>query len=184
MFKLADDLFSSEHGDDESPTTPQGNSLSSAITSLAKLAPPSLLQSLFTKLIHRLLEASQSNDDQSERMCSLLSLSQALYTSQCLDEESVSLLYRALRPIIGTDETRPRVQKRSYKLLGELCKAKPFVSSHGRLKDLVELVTTSTSTSQVAARSTRLHCLELIVGSLGESDVLEQVGLSCLTIIK
>ncbi len=186
LFKMVDDLYCSQQQDHclelVEPSSSGGDIMSSqadaltdAITSLAKLASPALLQSLFTKVIHRLLEASQSQEDMSDKMCSLLALSQALYTSQCLNESSVVLLYRALRPLIGTDETRPRVQKRSYKLLAELCKSKSFVMSDGRLNELVELLTSSTATSQVAARSMRLRCLETITSSLRGSAQMEQV---------
>lgn len=175
LFKLVDDLYCDDEQESGEAKSSQGDALSAAITSLAKLSPASLRQSLFTKLIHRLLESSQSQGDYSGKMCSLLALSQALYTSHCLDESSVVLLYRALRPLIGTDEIYPRVQKRSYKLLGELCKSKAFVLADGRLKDLIELVTSSTATSQVAARAMRLRCLESILGSLGDTELVEQV---------
>lgn len=187
FFKMVDDLFCAQQQDQSLPSedsnfagadmvSAQADALTDAITALAKLAPQSLLQNLFTKVIHRLLEASQSEEDLSDKMCSLLALSQALYTSQSLNESSVVLLYRALRPLIGTDETRPRVQKRSYKLLAELCKSKPFVMSDGRLNELMELLTSSTATSQVAARSMRLRCLETITTSLRGSALMENVS--------
>jgi ribosomal RNA-processing protein 12 len=184
LFKLVDDLFCSQNGDtslapkeprsDSDALNSQASALTCAITSLAKLAPPNLLQSLFTKVIHRLLEASQAEEDLSDKMCSLLALAQALYTSQCLSESSVVLLYRALRPLIATDETQPRTQKRAYKALAELCKSKTFVTSDGRTKELVELLTASTATSQISARSMRLRCLEAITDSLRGSPAIEQ----------
>jgi ribosomal RNA-processing protein 12 len=184
LFKLVDDLYCSQHGDNSlAPEEPrsdadtlssQAGALTCAITSLAKVAPPNLLQSLFTKVIHRLLEASQAEEDLSDKMCSLLALAQALYTSQCLSESSVVLLYRALRPLIATDETQPRTQKRAYKALAELCKSKPFVTSDGRIKELVELLTSSTATSQISARSMRLRCLEATTESLRGSSSMEQ----------
>lgn len=183
MFKLVDDLYCLKQGDtsfatieprsDADSLSSQASALTCAITSLAKLAPPNLLQSLFTKVIHRLLEASQAEEDLSDKMCSLLALAQALYTSQCLSESSVVLLYRALRPLIATDETQPRTQKRAYKALAELCKSKPFVTSDGRLQELIELLTSSTATSQISARSMRLRCLEAITDSLRGSPVIE-----------
>ena len=200
LFMMVDDLYCSQQQDNSLESghqhssgsdliAAQADALTDAITALSKVTPPHLLQTLFTKVIHRVLEASQSTDDQSDKMCSLLALSQALYTSHCLNESSVTLLYRALRPLIGTDETRPRVQKRSYKLLAELCKSKSFVMADGRLNELVELLTSSTATSQVSARSMRLRCLESITASLQGSALVEQVrtkektpaGYRCLT---
>ena len=189
LFKLVDDLYCSasfsenvvDSNDDVTGTemkSGQADSLTGAITALAKLAPRDLLQNrLFTGVMHRLVEASQAQEDLSAKMCSLLSLSQALYSSGCLSEASTVLLYRALRPLIGTDESMPKVQKRSYKLLAELCKSKSFVTGDGRLKELVELLTSSTSTSQIAARSMRLRCISTIItGSLSGSSDLEDVS--------
>lgn len=186
LFKMVDDLYCSQQRDyslDSSQLhssisdliAAQAEALTDAITSLSKVTPPHVLQNLFAKVLHRVLEASQSTDDQSDKMCSLLALSHALYTSHCLNESSVTLLYRALRPLIGTDETHPRVQKRSYKLLAELCKSKGFVMAEGRLNELVDLLTSSTATSQVSARSMRLRCLEAITTSLQGSAMMEQV---------
>ena len=187
LFKLVDDLFCAPStqsqlmhlGYDsvgEDMRSSQAHALTSAIASLAKLAPREVVQNrLFTKLVHRLLDASQAPEDLSHKMCSLLALSQALYTSGCLDDLSVTLLYRALRPLVGTDDTRPRVQKRAYKLLAELCNSKTFISGEGRLRELVDLLTSSTSASQIASRSMRLRCVARIANSLKGSPELEQV---------
>lgn len=154
--------------------------LAAAISSLARLARPDLLHTLFTKLIHRLLEASQSQNDPADKMCSLLALAQSLYSSSSLNESSVDLLYRALRPLVTTDETHPRVQKRSYRLLGDLCKSKSFLTDERRL-DVLDLLTSSTSTIQIASRPMRLRCFQALVDSceLAEEDVHERVRSIC-----
>jgi len=191
LFKMVDDLHCSQqqdetlesahhHSSGSDSIAAQADALTDAIAALSKATPSHMLQNLFAKVIHRVLEASQSTDDQSDKMCSLLALSQALFTSHCLNESSVTLLYRALRPLIGTDETQPRVQKRSYKLLAELCKSKGFVMTDGRLNELVDLLTSSTATSQVSARSMRLRCLQAITASLEGSALVEQWMLSSL----
>jgi ribosomal RNA-processing protein 12 len=155
----------------------QADALTHAIASIAKLASKEFIQNrLFTRVMHRLLEASQTQEDLSDKMCCLLTLSQALYTSKCLSEPSVVLLYRALRPLVGTDETGPRVQKRSYKLLAELCKSKSFITADGRLKEIVELLTSSTSSSQIAARAMRLRCIAEITDSLRGTPELDEVS--------
>jgi hypothetical protein len=186
LFKLVDDLYCAPNPMDggdasigEEIRSSLARALTGAIASLAKLASKELLQNrLFTRVLHRLLEASQSEEDLSDKMCSLLTLSQALYTSGCLSEPSVILLYRALRPLIGSDETTPRVQKRCYKLLSELCKSKAFITSEGRLTEIVDLLSSSTSSSQIAARSKRLRCVATITDSLRGSPELEQVSSS------
>ena len=71
-----------------------------AIAALAQLAPEQFLKSLFKKVIQRLLAATQSDSDESEKMCTLLGLAQALVKSKCLNEECISLLYRSINTII------------------------------------------------------------------------------------
>ena len=195
LFRLVDDLFcapSAESqlmnvGDNnvgEEMRSTQADALANAITSLAKLAPKEVLRNrLFSKVVQRLLEASQAPEDLSHKMCSLLALSQALYTSGCLGDQSVVLLYRTLRPLVGTDDTRPRVQKRAYKLLADLCKSKTFISGEGRLRELVDLLTLSTSASHIASRSMRLRCVARITDSLKGSPELEQVRIISCTVV-
>ena len=139
-----------------------------AIASLARLASKQLVQSLFSKVLQRLLEASQSENDLSEKMCMLLTLSQALVISESLDISSISLLYRSLKPLIRTDQTKPRIQKRAYKVLAEICdRCIHFVQGDtNQFKDILELLSASMATSQVSARYMRIKCLNSIVRSL------------------
>lgn len=150
--------------------------LTTTIASVAKLAPASCLRKLFARVVQSLLEASQTDFDSSLRMCSLLSLSHSLLISGGLDEKSILLLYRSLKPLIRTDETRPQVQKRAYKLLGELCSSKAFVMSNDRLAELTELLTSTSHVSQIAARSSRLRCLQELAVSLRGTAGVEEVS--------
>jgi ribosomal RNA-processing protein 12 len=193
LFKIVDSLHSSQKSSkqnmqidedqvDESSdnkigeTFSQVQALTQAIASLARMAPQALLQTLFKKVIQRLLEASQQEEDMSDKICSLLSLSQALVISQSLDETSVSLLYRSLKPLIRTDETRPRVQKRAYKAMAEICKRyHSFAIEGDRLKELCELLTSSIITSQISARHMRLKCLNNIVDGFDSSNKAHMV---------
>ena len=112
----------------------------------------------------------------SDKICSLLSLSQALVISQSLDETSVSLLYRSLKPLIRTDEARPRVQKRAYKAMAEICQRyHSFAIEGDRLKELCELLTSSIITSQISARHMRLKCLNNIVDGFDSSNKAHMV---------
>jgi hypothetical protein len=114
--------------------------------------------------MQRLLVASQSDEIETEKICTLLGLSQALVTSQALDDASISLLYRAIKPLIRTDEHEARVQKRAYKVLLEICKCHPsFVTEPALLEELTALLLDSIMTSQVSARHMRLKCMALIV---------------------
>jgi hypothetical protein len=182
LFKLVDCLHEqksrSEEGnemDTEDSTVTKDASrvvaLTSAIASISRLAPQSHTQMLFTKLIQKMLEASQSNDQKMvQKMCSFLVLAQALVISETLEESSIALLYRSLKPLIRTDETHPRVHKRAYKLLSEICKRyHSFVAKPDRLKEIMDLLSATSATSQVSARSMRLKCLALILNGLEES---------------
>ena len=148
-------------------------SVMSAISALARHAPAEFLHGLFKKLMHRLLEEVQAeNGSDSERICSLLTLSQALVASRVLDESSIVFLYRALKPLIRNDEHGSRAQKRAYKVLAEICDQHPdFVTEPERLKELSELLTGTIMTSQISARPMRLKCMKLIVDVLDETNM-------------
>jgi len=143
-----------------------------AIASLAPFTPETFLKGLFQKVIQRLLIATQTNEsDSSEKMCTLLGLAQALVQSQCLEESSITLLYRAVKPILQTDAQSARVQKRAYKTFAELCRQYPdFVTADGRLQDIIDLMIGATMVLQVSARYMRLRCISLVVKALDIID--------------
>jgi ribosomal RNA-processing protein 12 len=94
-------------------------SVTDAIGYLARICPREFLQNLFKKVVQKLLVASTELADSSNgkeennlRMCSLLGLAKSLVASGTLDEASLSLLFRAIRPLVRTDEHDSRVQKR------------------------------------------------------------------------
>lgn len=177
------DLEASKHNAGENAAHIQ--SISKAITSLVKFAPKPFVQNLFKKLMHRLLEGIQSVSEGSERTCSLLSLSQALVASKVLDEESnVAFLYRVLKPLLKDDECGPRVQKRAYKVLAEVCEQyHSWVAEPDRLKELTALLTDTVMTSQVSARYMRLKCMGIIIEGFDESGSERLVRVSLLFLI-
>lgn len=190
LFKLIETLHVSQTedsmGDDAGESGPRSDNteeasrvraVTEAIASLARLASKQLVQSLFSKVLQRLLEASQADDDLSEKMCLLLTLAQALVISETLDHSSISLLYRSLKPLIRTDQTKPRIQKRAYKVLAEICnRCKKFIQEdRNQLKDMLELLSSSMATSQVSARFMRIKCLNSIVKSLENPTEADQV---------
>ena len=144
-----------------------------SIASIAKVAPNAQIQRLFARVVQKMLESSQFDDKKTiEKMCSLLALSQALVISECLNDASISLLYRSLKPIIRTDETPPRIQKRAYKVMAEICKRyHSFVAEAERLKEVMELLSSTSATSQISARFMRLKCLTFVVDGFADSEL-------------
>ncbi|KAL3919924.1 MAG: hypothetical protein SGILL_003511 [Bacillariaceae sp.] len=182
LFKVVDSLHEAKaqtmDGDDmaidsvnQKVDSPRVFAATQVIASVARLAPKPQIQTLFSKLLQRILQALQSEDKEVvEKICSLLTLAQALIVSECLEESSVDLLYRALKPLIRTDETHPKIQKRAYKLLCELCKRHhDFITKPDRLEDVLHLLSTTSATSQISARFMRLKCLAHIVEGLKDS---------------
>ncbi|GKY91986.1 hypothetical protein MPSEU_000170200 [Mayamaea pseudoterrestris] len=173
-----DDKMDVDGTRDKSPTSAASldRNVMEAISALAKVTPKDFLQSLFKKLMHKLLEEIQSDPCDDDKICSYLCLSQALVASVALETTEVSLLYRALKPLIRTDEHKVRVQKRSYKVLFEICQCHhPFIAKADTLEELISLLTDSIATSQVSARHMRLKCMEIIVKGFDEVGV-EQVS--------
>lgn len=155
----------------------RSQSVIDTIAAFARLAPKLYLQSLFKKVMQRLLSASQSEERATEKICTLLGLSQALVTSRALDDASISLLYRAIKPLIRSDEHEARVQKRAYKVLFFICQShSSFVTEQGRLDELIELLLDSIMTSQVSARHMRLKCMTLIVEGFEDGSAEHSVS--------
>jgi len=141
-----------------------------AITSFSTVAPRSSVQTLFKKVLHRLLVAAQSQDDLAESLCAMLGLSVALVRSKVLDEDSIALLYRSIRPLIRSDEQSSRVQKRAYKAMAGICEHyTAFIITNDRLSEMTELFVGSSMTLHVPARQMRLKCMMFVVHSLDAS---------------
>ena len=94
-------------------------SVTDAIGYLARVCPREFLHNLFKKVVQKLLTAStevsdgmENKEENNLRMCSLLGLAKSLVASGSLDDASLSLLFRAIRPMVRTDEHDARVQKR------------------------------------------------------------------------
>lgn len=179
MFKLVSESSGNTNGASESMdidcdpgmTGQQVAFITESISSLAKLSSQALLRSLFQKLMHRLLGEIQAETARTEKICSLLSLSESLVASKALDDSNIAFLYRALKPLIRTDEHGARVQKKAYKVLAEVCrKHHSFVVDAERMRELISLLTGTIMSSQIAARYMRLQCLELIIDGIDASQ--------------
>ena len=151
-------------GSNSSQDAQRVQAVTDAIGELARICPRSFLQNLFKKVMQRLLVATQAEEDESDKICTLLGLAQALVSSETLDENSVSLLYRAIRPLIRSDEHDSKVQKRAYKCMAEICeKNGSFVTSSEHLGEITDLMIGSIMTCQVSSRHMRLKCMIHIV---------------------
>ena len=149
--------------------------LTETIGAYASICPSTFLQTLFKKIMQRLLMATQSEDDAPDKICTLLGLAQALIKSGVLDDGSISILYRAVRPLIRTDESSTSVQKKSYRVLAEICeKHKDFILTSERLGEMTELMVNSVFTCQTASRHMRLKCMTLILDGF-KSDNKQQM---------
>jgi len=150
----------------------QFHAIVKAISQLSSFAPEAFVQNLFKKLMHKLLEELQAESSDAERICSLLGLSQALVAARVLSESNISFLYRALKPLISDDSHGSRVQKWAYKVLVDLCSYyHSYMVDPVRLKELINLLTTTAATSQIAARHMRLKCIMSIVEGFDENQV-------------
>ena len=113
------DAMETENNPKETQSNSQQNTqlveaVTDAIGQLAQVCPREFLQTLFKKVVQRLLiattEVTDNMDDKDAeqtttlRICSLLGLGQALVASGSLDDASLFLLYRAVRPLVRTDE--------------------------------------------------------------------------------
>jgi ribosomal RNA-processing protein 12 len=126
--------------------------------------------------MHRLLEDIQSDECDDDRLCSLLTLSQAIVASKALNESSISLLYRSMKPLIKTEEYSPRVQKRAYKVLAEICEQyHAFVADSDHLQEVSALLAGTITNSHIAARYMRLKCINIIVNGLDSSQSKQMV---------
>jgi hypothetical protein len=143
-----------------------------AIASLAGHTPQDFLQKMFKKLMRRLLEEGQNEDADAGKLCSLLNLAQALVSSGALEESSAALLYRTMKPLTRNDGHESKVQKMSYKVLGEICKHyHSVVSEEATLKELIDFLTGTAITSHVSSRSMRLKCIGTLVDGFEPSDL-------------
>ena len=149
----------------------RANTVVDTIASLAPLAPQEYLKGLFKKILQRLLSATQSESDETEKICSLLGLAQALVKSESLNEESINLLYRSIKPLIRSDEQNSRVQKKAYKVFAEICQHyTSFATAKSRLNEIIDLLIGSSISLQVSARHMRLKCIKLIVEGLDNQN--------------
>jgi len=90
------------------------------------------------------------------QICNLLQLAQSLIAT--LNETSVKLLYRAIKPLIRNDLHGTGVQKRSYKVLLLLCDEHNAIvcsaDNQEQLTELIDLLIGSLLTCHVSGERT------------------------------
>ena len=92
-----------------------------------------------------------------------------------LNETSVKLLYRAIKPLIRNDQHGTGVQKRAYKVLLGLCENHAaIICDDGNLKELIDLMVDSLMTCHVSARNMRLKCLTHVVSCFSSDNKQQQ----------
>lgn len=156
-------------------------SLSNAISSLVCVARSDFVHGMYKKLMQKLLEEMQSEDQNSERLSSFLFLAQALAATGKLNDSSIALLYRTVKALLKEGEFSARIQKRAYKVLLELCSVyHSFVTETERLRELSKLLTETITSANVSARAMRLRCMIVIVQDLDASDLENLPDLSSL----
>ena len=175
LFKIVSTRTASSSSKDDADK--DSHAVSSAIASLCRHAPSEFLFGLFKKLMQRLLEEIQSSTNSSEKVCALLSLAQALVASRVLDDANASFLYRVLKPLLRADVQEARVQKRTYKVLAELCECHhAYFSGMQQLKELLALLTDASQSPHVSARYMRLKCLNVLVDGFDDTHTKEVVS--------
>ena len=148
-----------------------------AIAALAKSSTDEYIQSLFKKLMQKLLEEIQSDPCNSYKICSYLSLCQALVASTALKANDILLMYRALKSLLRTDEHNARVQKRAYKVLYEICEGYNCIAANTEILNELALLLTDTNTvSNLAARHVRLKCMEIVLRGMESVNVEQAVS--------
>lgn len=169
--KGSDNMDVDEETDVLSQKSQQAKTVTDTIAALAPLASEKFLKELFKKMLAQLMKMTQLESDESGQIYSLLGLSEALVKSESLDEKSIELLYRSIKPFIRSDEYSSRVQKRAYKVFSEICQHyTDFATSTARLDEIIELLIGSTIALQISARNMRLKCLAFIIEGLDRSN--------------
>lgn len=148
------------------------------IRGFATMADSDITNGLFRQLVQKLLEASTASKNNPEagsqdKLRSHLHMSAVLAFVQMLDDDSVALLYRLVKPYL-LDDTDTVMQKRAYGVLVSICKHHPnFMLESQTLKNLVEVMCESLLTCSAPAKKLRLKCLNSVVSAMRETNQVD-----------
>ena len=157
-------------------TTTSDNILTAA-SWYCKLASPSFLDTIATKLLTNLLKATTADVAAEDYATSLLGLGLAVVGAPQLSNKSVHDFFRTLRPLLS-GEVSDTLQKRAYKVLSSLCehhisKANTSTAEWAWVGDLGALLQDSLLSVSSTVKRHRLKCLSFVVKGL---DLTSQTG--------
>ncbi|CAH0479352.1 unnamed protein product [Peronospora belbahrii] len=164
---------------DPEKDTERAQVLLDTLEGFASLAEAQLIGTIFKRVMQKLLEAtteakrveSDSAGCNSKRVAKLRQTSHAqmalaLALLAHVDDTSVSLLYRVVKPYL-LDDADAAMQKRSYAALVAICDLHAkFLSEESQLQDLTRAICESLLTCSVPAKKMRLRVLAHLIRAL------------------
>ncbi|CAI5733919.1 unnamed protein product [Peronospora farinosa] len=172
-------LLSFVEESDPEKDTERAQVLLDTLEGFASLAEAKLIGTTFKKVMQKLLEAtteakrveSDGAGNHSKRATKLrqtshvqMALAMALLAH--VDDASVALLYRVVKPYL-LDDADAAMQKRSYAALVAICDLHPkFLSEESQLQDLTRAICDSLLTCSVPAKKMRLRVLAHLIRAL------------------
>ena len=141
------------------------NNTLECVQSLASISPPQLVSAASRKLIEKLLNSTdrqEENDDTSGWLSVLLAL------IPYIKEGMVVIIYRAVRPILAIKES---AQKRAYLVFDALLKYHgTVIETYEPKLQILSSITQYLLTCGVNARHMRLRCISTLLSSIDNDD--------------
>ncbi|RQM16062.1 hypothetical protein DD237_002363 [Peronospora effusa] len=164
---------------DPEKDTERAQVLLDTLEGFASLAEAKLIGTTFKKVMQKLLEAtteakrvesdgagSHSKRATKLRQTSHAQMALAMTLLAHVDDASVALLYRVVKPYL-LDDADAAMQKRSYAALVAICDLHPkFLSEESQLQDLTRAICDSLLTCSVPAKKMRLRVLAHLIRAL------------------
>ncbi|CAI5703518.1 unnamed protein product [Peronospora effusa] len=164
---------------DPEKDTERAQVLLDTLEGFASLAEAKLIGTTFKKVMQKLLEAtteakrvesdgagSHSKRATKLRQTSHAQMALAMALLAHVDDASVALLYRVVKPYL-LDDADAAMQKRSYAALVAICDLHPkFLSEESQLQDLTRAICDSLLTCSVPAKKMRLRVLAHLIRAL------------------
>lgn len=156
------------------------------IEGFASLAEAAFVAQTFKKVMQKLLEATTmakkleaSGEGAAKSVTKkALQLKRTAHAEMSLamalighvDEESINLLYRVIKPYL-LDDTDAPMQKRSYAVLVSICDNHPaFMASESNLQDMTGSICESLLTCSIPAKKMRLRVLVHLINAMANVD--------------
>lgn len=154
------------------------------VEGFASLAEASFVAQTFKKIMQKLLEATTTAkkletaaQEEGAKAGSVKKVHQLKRTAHAemnlamtlishMDEESINLLYRVIKPYL-LDDTDAPMQKRSYAVLVSICDHHPsFMTSESNLQDMTGSICESLLTCSIPAKKMRLRVLVHLINAM------------------